>query len=98
MPPASLSTLAVMMPGPTTAISRARRTRHDRSDVLSDVRRVAGRTSVLPPQQIDDVVGRDDAGEASVFVDHRQGEQVVLVEELDDLVFRRVEMAADQGF
>src|SRR5947207_15295156 len=94
MPPASLSTFAVMMPGPITASSAARRTRPDRSDVL----RAARRTSVLPPEQIDDVVCRDDSGEASVFVHDGKREQVVLVEQLDDFVFRRVEVTADERF
>src|SRR5689334_9086327 len=93
MPPASLSTFAVMMPGPTTASSAARRTRPDFSDVL----RAAARTrSGLPPQQVDDVVCGDDAGQTPVFVHDRKREQVVLVEELDNLVFGRVEMTADE--
>src|SRR5689334_20849138 len=92
MPPASLSTFAVMIPGPTIARSAASLTRLDLSDALN----VAARTSVLPPQQVDDVVCRDDAGETPVFVNDRQREQVVLVEQLDDFVLGRVHVAADE--
>src|SRR5215471_19179025 len=73
-----------MMPGPTTASSAARRTRQDL--------KAATRTSVLPPQQIDHIVCRDDSGKAPLFVNDGKREQVVFVEECDHLVFGRVEV------
>src|SRR3954451_14078104 len=85
MPPASLSTLAVMKPGPTTAKTRARRTRQ----LLSSA------TSVPMAQHRDHVVRRDDAGDASVLVDDGERDQVVLVEERRDFVLRRVRRACD---
>src|SRR3954447_5310510 len=88
MAPASLSTLAVMKPGPTTAKTRARRTRQ----LLSSA------TSVPMPQHRDHVVRRDDAGNASVLVDDSERDQVVLVEECRDFVLRRVRRAGDIRF
>src|SRR5215813_3989648 len=88
MPPASLSTLAVMNPGPTTARTRAIRTRHSLSQVM-------GEASVVVPQHRDDVVGGDDSGEAAVLVDDGEGDEVVFVEERGDLRLRRVGRAGD---
>src|SRR5438445_10576447 len=79
MPPASLSTLAVMMPGPTTEATSATRAQPERS----------GRTppeGVARPSALDsamqhllqNVVHGDDAQELSALVLHRQREEVVL--------------------
>src|SRR4029453_18842746 len=89
MPPASLSTLAVMNPGPTTARKRASRLRQPRRN------RARTTGAVLPPQPRDHVISGDNAGEPSVLVDDREGDEVVLVEEGGDLVFRRVRRARD---
>src|ERR1017187_2027345 len=88
MPPASLSTFAVMMPGPTTARNTASRVFHPQT-------REASR-SVIGPQQADHIVGRDDSRKAAVLVDDRQRQEVVLVEEFRDLILRRVSGATDQ--
>src|SRR5258708_19043085 len=50
MPPASLSTFAVMMPGPTTAKTRIRR-------VFQDRRRGSIGASVRPAQDVDHGIG-----------------------------------------
>src|SRR5438874_215621 len=57
MPPASLSTLAVMKPGPTTARTRAARVRQLLNNVMTP--------SAMVPQHRNHVVRRDDAGEAA---------------------------------
>src|SRR2546428_13335487 len=86
MPPASLSTLAVMMPGPTTEATSATRAQPERS----------GRTppeGVARPSALDsamqhllqDVVHGDDAQELSALVLHRQREDVVLRRQLGHL-------------
>src|SRR6185436_4335554 len=80
MPPASLSTLAVMNPGPTTARNSAMRVRHCFS--------VVGTSAV--PQHRNHVVGRDDPGEPAVLVGDCQREQVVLVEQLRYFLLWRV--------
>src|SRR3954452_25331166 len=86
MPPASLSTLAVTNPGPTTAKNRT-----TRAFQLFSVG--IGRSVV--PQHRDHVVGRDDAGDAAVLVDDGEGDEVVLVEQRRDFVLRRVRRAGD---
>src|SRR4051812_40404608 len=121
MPPASLSTLAVMKPGPTTARTRAIRTRHSLSQVITPHSRASEPTACDPlwpfdhrhgprqrsgpahagavsplmavPEHRDHVVGGDDAGEASMFVDDGEGDEVVLVEECGNLGLRRVACA-----
>src|SRR5689334_22003851 len=86
MPPASLSTFAVMNPGPTTARNNATRVRHSlRSSFIASA--VA--------QHRDHVVGRDDAGQPAVLVDDGQRDQVVFVEQFGDLRLRRVGRARD---
>src|ERR1051326_2525112 len=90
MPPASLSTLAVMKPGPTTDSTRARRTRQLLSDLMGG--------SVAVPQHRDHVVGGDDARDAAVLVDDRERDEVVFVEERGHLVLRRIRGARDVGF
>src|SRR6476660_7544118 len=93
MPPASLSTLAVMNPGPMTARTRARRLRHP----LRKKNFMAGE-SVVTPEHADHIVGGDDAGDAAVLVDDRQRDQVVLVEERRDFAFRCITGARHVGF
>src|SRR5215217_4312357 len=82
MPPASLSTLAVMKPGPTTAKKMAARVRQFLSVVM--------RASVAVPQHRDHIVGGDDAGNPAVLVGDGEGEQVVLVEQRRDFVLGRI--------
>ena len=84
MPPASLSTFAVMKPGPMTASTRTIRA----FQLLS--RDFIGWALVRVPQHRDHVVCRDDAGQASVFVDDAERHEVVFVEEPGDLVVGRV--------
>src|SRR4051812_32972043 len=91
MPPASLSTLAVMNPGPTTAMKTASRLRHPLRNSLTGA-------SIAVPQHRDHVVRGDDAGDAAVFVDDREGDEVVLVEQGGDLALRRVGRAGDIRF
>ena len=50
------------------------------------------------PEHRDHVVGRDDAGEAAVFVDDGERDEVVLVEQAGDFVLGRVGGAGDGGF
>src|ERR1700704_2580947 len=89
MPPASLSTFAVMKPGPTTAKKSARRI----FQCFNEKRTV--RPSAALPQHRDHVIGRDDAGEPAVLVYDGEGDQVVFVEELGDFIFWRVWSAGD---
>jgi hypothetical protein len=88
-PPASSPPLAVTNPGPITASISIRRLRQPRAKNFIG--------SVAMPQHGDHVVGRDDAGEAAVFVDDRQRYQVVFVEQRGDLVLRRIPLARDVG-
>src|SRR5271157_2543892 len=44
-----------------------------------------GRPLQLGAQHADDIIGGDHAGQHTFFVDYRQGEQVVLVEQFGDL-------------
>src|SRR4051794_41985521 len=87
MPPASLSTLAVMKPGPTTAKNR---TRLCRQLLRAVVMRLA-----FVPQHRDDVVGGDDARQPAMLVGDGERQQVVLVEERRHFVVRRVGGARD---
>src|SRR5437764_116186 len=89
MPFASLSTFAVMNPGPTTARKRTSRLRH------SLRRKSIACVSVTMSQHRDHLVGGDDAGQASMCVDDGERDQVVFVEERRDLVLRRVRRAGD---
>src|SRR3954451_7307766 len=88
MPPASLSTLAVMKPGPTTAKNRTRLCRQLLRAVV--VMRLA-----FVPQHRDDVVGGDDAGQPAVLIGDGERQQVVFVEQGRDFVIRRVRGARD---
>src|SRR3954465_15650681 len=88
MPPASLSTLAVMKPGPTTAKNRTRLCRQLLRAVV-----VMGLAFV--PQHRDDVVGGDDARQPAMLVGDGERQQVVLVEERRHFVVRRVGGARD---
>src|SRR4249919_791719 len=92
MPPASLSTLAVMNPGPMTANSSTIRD----FQLLSEKVIGIGAGSALMPQHRDHVVGGDDAGQAFMFVDHGERNEVVLVEERRDFVVGSVRRAADR--
>src|SRR5712691_7720063 len=89
MPPASLSTLAVMNPGPMTASTSAARARQSRKP-LSDTFMMAGPRSVPMPQHRDHVVRRDDPREAAVLVDDGKSDEVVFVEQRRDFVLRRI--------
>src|SRR5258707_1479046 len=71
MPPASLSTLAVMMPGPITARTSTRRIFHDR-------RRVSTGASVGPAQDVDYVIGGGDVPQPSPVPPPRESQQGVL--------------------
>src|SRR4030088_1640987 len=86
MPPASLSTLAVMIPGPTTEATRARRAHRERSGRTppDGVARPSARVSAMQ-HLLQDVVHGDDAQEPSALVLHRQREQVVLDGQLGHL-------------
>src|SRR5437867_3007300 len=92
MPPASLSTLAVMKPGPTTASTTMSRT--FQALKLRGMS-LMSRPSALVPQHRDDVVGGDEAGDSSVLVDDGQRDEVVLVEERRHLRLGRVGGARD---
>src|ERR1700690_2369009 len=128
MPPASLSTFAVMNPGPTTAknsrIWNFQRLRNfmravqggsnmpnSRFRINGDgsseqaklrcrkekIRVCRGRYSKLGAQHIDDIVGRDHAHQMILPVDHRQGKQVVLIEQLSKFFLFRIFLAVNQA-
>src|SRR3954451_19577625 len=88
MPPASLSTLAVMKPGSTTAKNRTRLCRQLLRAVV--VMRLA-----FVPQHRDDVVGGNEPRQPAVLVGDGERQQVVLVEERRHFVVRRVGGARD---
>src|SRR5207249_1848001 len=91
MPPASLSTLAVMKPGPTTARKRTSRLRQPlKGKPGSCIAR-----SAAVPQHRNHIVRGDDAGKPPVLVDDRKGDEVVFVEERRHFRFRRVGRARD---
>ena len=90
MPPASLSTLAVMKPGTDDGEEQ----RPARLCQLFAEEHSSTRSAAVP-QHRDHVVGRDDAGEPAVLVDDRQRDQVVLVEQRRHFVVRRVGRARD---
>src|SRR5205807_4110551 len=87
-PPASLSTLAVMKPGPMAASNSTSR--------LLQRRRFIGPLLAMP-QHRDHVVGRDDAGEPIVRIDDGESNEVVLVEQRGYFVVGRVGRAGDVG-
>src|SRR6266480_945380 len=90
MPPASLSTFAVMKPGPTTAnTSSSRALQLFAMSLMAPPLRV--------PQHRDHVVGGDDARETAMLVDDRERDQVVLVEQGSHVVLRRIRRAGDEG-
>src|SRR5215470_6005031 len=93
MPPASLSTLAVMNPGPTTARTSAMRRRHSLSQVMTLQTRPSPLMAVS--QHRDHVVSGDDAGQPAVFVDDGERDEIVFVEQLRDIGLRRVGRAGD---
>src|SRR5712671_2285850 len=85
MPPASLSTLAVMMPGPITEAKSARRAQRERKiRTPRGVGRPSARDSAMQ-HLLQHVVYGDDAQELAGLVLHRQGEQVVLGRQLRHL-------------
>src|SRR5712691_11476573 len=90
MPPASLSTFAVMNPGPTTARTMATRTRQL-------LRKVIARSAAVT-QHRDHIISGDDAGEPCVLVDYRKRDQIVFVEERGHFVLGRVGGAGNVGF
>ena len=92
MPPASLSTFAVMNPGPMTAKNSIIRFRQLFGISLMDVDQPA-----MMPQHRDHIIGGDDARNATVLVDDRKGDQVVLVEELGHLIVGCVGRAGHVG-
>src|SRR5437868_10779842 len=77
MPPASLSTLAVMMPGPITARTTKSRAHRERAALIAP----AGVAGSAMQDLLQHVVDGDDPQEPSVALD-RQGEEVVLGGEL----------------
>ena len=105
MPPASLSTFAVMIPGPRIARKSVSATLPvadvgarsgclgGRRDHLS-LRRCRSRLRLEP---VDDVVDRDDADEDPFGIRHGQGEEVVLGHRLGDLVGRDVRRDGPHG-
>src|SRR5260221_12371827 len=78
MPPASLSTLAVMMPGPITARTSTRRIFHDR-------RRVSTGASVGPPQDVDYVIGGGDSPQPAGPLHPRERQQGVIFQKVRPL-------------
>src|SRR3954471_3600834 len=80
MPPASLSTLAVMMPGPTTERTSAMRANGDRASALTPFPGVSAMQHLLQH-----VVDGDDPEELSLLL-HRQREEVVLGGQLGDVL------------
>src|SRR5436190_23998100 len=86
MPPASLSTLAVMKPGPTTARRSTSRLRQPLNGKLGTC--IA--SSVAVPQHRNHIVRGDDAGKAPVLVDDGKSDEVVFVKERGHLGFGRV--------
>src|SRR5438045_4892285 len=91
MPPASLSTFAVMKPGPTTARKRTSRLRQPLKGKAGSC--IA--PSVAVPQHRNHIVRRDDAGKPPVLVDDRKGDEIVFVKERGHFRFRRVGRARD---
>src|SRR5207302_11123963 len=92
MPPASLSTLAVIMPGPITAkaatsrAQRVERARGGRAWVAA-----GARASASPMQDLfEDVVDGDDAQHPAARVLHGEREEVVLRGLLGDVLDRVV--------
>src|SRR5436190_3564100 len=81
MPPASLSTLAVMIPGPITAATAAIRAQRERS--------MPGRRDSAMQDFFQHVVDGDDAEQLPLPL-HRKREEVVLGGELRDLARRIV--------
>src|SRR5919201_3379819 len=73
MPPASLSTLAVMMPGPITASTPRSRVQRERRTLAAP----AGAAGSAMQDLLQDVVDGNDAEQPAV-AQHRQGEEVVL--------------------
>src|SRR5262245_32144905 len=92
MPPASLSTLAVMNPGPMTASTRAIRVFQCFHE---NVTGTSGSRLAAMSEHGDHVVGGDDAGKAFVLVHHGERHEVVFVEQGRDFIVRRVRRAAD---
>src|SRR5919204_2383317 len=78
MPPASLSTLAVMIPGPTTEMTSATRAQRERSTRTppEGVARGSARDSAME-HLFQHVVDGNDAEELPVLVLHREREEVV---------------------
>src|SRR5207302_10839808 len=86
MPPASLSTFAVMMPGPTTEISSARCAHRERKGRTppEGVARATARDSPME-HLLQDVVDGDDAHDLAVLVLDGEREKVVLGSQLGHL-------------
>src|SRR5579862_7068068 len=82
MPPESLSTTAVMKPGPRTARNiRMCRLRRASSSIMGGSRLPSLRRGSLVPQNGDHVVSGDHARQGSIFGENRQCKQVVFVKE-----------------
>src|SRR5450756_873250 len=93
MPPASLSTLAVMMPGPITASMTIKRVRNGlirctkviSSQSSCNLSAVEPRQAPLPGGRddlVERVVGSDDAVHVLLVVDDRHGQQIILGDRL----------------
>src|SRR4051812_19068704 len=94
MPPASLSTLAVMKPGPMTASSSTSRPFQCFGENFMNGARRLPRVS----QHRDHVVCRDDAGKPLVLVHDGEGNEVVLVEQRRHFIVGGIGGACDGGF
>src|SRR2546426_6143281 len=114
MPPASLSTLEVISPGPTTAQKRTRRRRRWRlpwrkarprarhSSTLDKigVQFIQFRASLLSalPKPAHHIVHGNDTDRSAVLVHHAQTTQVVLVKHLEDFLVFRPGLHRDERF
>src|ERR1700732_3694605 len=111
IPPASLSTLEVINPGPITASSNVRRCRSARRrfckllprDFTASTRVViasqfigAFSISLFLHQPRHHVIHRDGANRPALAVRHRQHAQVVFIEQLKDVAFVRIPRDAEQ--
>src|SRR5215472_18781402 len=94
IPPASLSTMAVMKPGPRTPrnVMIGYRSR------FHIPRRVSLCVHSFAPEHGNNVVRRDYANELALIVHDRQRQQVVLVEKLGDAILPLIGRRIDKGF
>src|SRR5258708_21275569 len=111
IPPASLSTLEVISPGPITASNNVRRCRSARSrfckllprDFTASTRVVIASQFIGPfsiplflHQPRHHVIHRDGSDRPALAVAHRKHAQVVLIQQLNDVAFVRIPRHAAQ--